>query len=380
MTAHKGIYMWNVTHVPGGVTMNLSIKGFKRLKECVHKTKCHVRILNKKGLPFILHRYRKRKILISGLLLSVLAVYFLSCFIWLIDVKGVNRIAREELIAFCGQQGLQIGSFKYKIDNKKVKTDIMNHFRDISWIDISIKGTRANIQIVETIPKPAILDKSTPCNIVASKDGLITSIVTGAGAPLVKQNDVVRKGDILVSGQVKATGDSGDIQKTVHAYAEVWAKMYNEINFDIPYQYEVKRYTENEKKQYSLLVFGRTFNLPHFDMDFESYDRSTRRYQINFGEDYPLPVIVLTDIYREFEPVTLSRTADQARELAEKMVNARIIREFDFQADIVDKSVALQETPDGLKVQALITTNERIDQEEPLQSPAQQTADQLPAN
>jgi hypothetical protein len=43
------------------------------------------------------------------------------------------------------------------------------------------------------------------------------------------------------------------------------------------------------------------------------------------------------------------------------MVNARIIREFDFAADIIDKSIALQETEDKLVVKALITTNERID-------------------
>jgi hypothetical protein len=70
------------------------------------------------------------------------------------------------------------------------------------------------------------------------------------------------------------------------------------------------------------------------------------------------------------------RAPDEARALAERMVNARIIREFDFAADIVGKSVAMEETPSGLKVKALITTNERIDVESPI---AAQPAPELPA-
>ena len=48
------------------------------------------------------------------------------------------------------------------------------------------------------------------------------------------------------------------------------------------------------------------------------------------------------------------------------MVNNRILREFDFQADIVEKRVGLHEVPDGLFVDALIITNERIDRAVPI--------------
>jgi similar to stage IV sporulation protein len=378
MAAHKGIYMWNVAHVPGGVLMCVTIKGFKNLRDCAKKTKCRIKIRQKRGAPFIAHRYRKRKILVGGLLVSVGLIYFLSCFVWLIEIKGNSRISRDEIAAFCQEQGLQIGAFKYKIDKKKLKSEISNYFHDISWLDVSIKGTKATIELVETIPKPVMIDKSEPCDIVAVKDGLITSIITGAGRPLVKQNDVVKKGDVLVSGVVIAAGDSGDVMKAVHAYSEVWAKMYNEINLDIPYQYEEKEYTGRSAKRLALIIFGKSFAIPGKSIEYESYDKSARRTQLTFGEDYPLPIILVTDTYREFKTVSLTRTLKEAEELAEATVNARIIREFDFAADIIDKSVALEEAADALKVKALITTNQRIDKEQPISADAAAVLEERP--
>ena len=366
MAAHKGIYLWDVIYTPTGVSMNVSIKGFKQLRECAHKTKCKVRIKKKNGAPFIIHKYRKRKILIGGLLFFIIFVYALSCFVWLVDVKGNNRISREQLLNFCASEGLHIGAFKYKIDNKRLKTDLMNSFHDISWLDIHMKGTRAVIQLTETIPKPQLTDKATPCNIVAAKDGLITSIVTGAGKPMVKQNDVVRKGDVLVSGVFTAEGDNGAITKHVHAYSEVWAKMYTEINLEVPLAYEEKVYTEKSKKMFSFQIFNHSFDLFHTNITYANYTRSVKHTQLRFGEDYPLPFILLTYSYREFIPEDRSRTVEEAKSLAEKMINARIIKEFDFAADITDKSIAVQETTDKLIVKALITTNERIDQEAPI--------------
>ena len=366
MAAHKGIYLWDVTYTPAGVRMNVSIKGFRQLRECARKTKCKFRIRKKSGVPFIFHKYRKRKILVGGLLFCIAFIYFLSCFVWLIDVKGNKRIGTDQVLAFCSNEGLHIGAFKYKIDNKQLKTDLMNKFHDISWLDIHIKGTRAVIQLTETIPAPQVIDKTTPCNIVAAKDGLITSIVTGAGKPLVKQDDVVRKGDVLVSGAFMAEGDAGAIWKQVHAYAEVWAKMYNEINLEVPLTYEEKVYTGQSKKMFSLRFFDRSLDLFHTDIDYTDYTRSVSYNQLNFGEDYPLPVILMTYTYREFNLAERTRSIDEAKELAEKMVNARIIREFDFAADIIDKSIAIQETPEKLIVNALITTNERIDKEAPV--------------
>ena len=58
-----------------------------------------------------------------------------------------------------------------------------------------------------------------------------------------------------------------------------------------------------------------------------------------------------------------TRTADELAAQAERIVNGRIIDDFDFTADIVAKTLTFEELEDGIMIKALITTNERIDME-----------------
>ena len=82
--------------------------------------------------------------------------------------------------------------------------------------------------------------------------------------------------------------------------------------------------------------------------------------------DYPLPFIWITATYREFTPETRYRSVEQAMAMADRVITDRVIREFDFHTDIIDKQVEFIELPDKLAVSALITTNQRIDKAVPI--------------
>lgn len=59
----KGIFLWNVKIEKSTyATANVGIKDFKKLKEACKKTKCKIKLGVRRGLPFIMNRYRKRKI------------------------------------------------------------------------------------------------------------------------------------------------------------------------------------------------------------------------------------------------------------------------------------------------------------------------------
>jgi len=379
MAAHRGVYIWNVTHTEKGrIRMHCSIQGFRRLTNLLRKTKCRVRIVDKQGLPFTMYRYRKRKILMGGIVFFVLSMYMMSAFIWHIEILGNERLHHEEILEFVQGQGLSIGVFKRQIDHDELSQQLLRQFPDIGWVDVHTRGTRTTVLISETIPEPTRVPRDVPCNIVASRDGLITGIVTGAGIPQVRQNDVVREGDILVSGIVplhyEHTGQS--VTHYVHAYAEVWAKMYTPIRFAIPLTYDYKQYTGNIHTQHTLqILIGRNYsiNIFHGRIPYTNYDRIVSHTQLGSTGDYPLPFIWVTTTYREFEPITRERTIEEAKILAERVITERIIREFDFQTDIIDKQVQFMEESGQLVVSALITTNERIDRAVPIDTPPADT-------
>jgi similar to stage IV sporulation protein len=227
--------------------------------------------------------------------------------------------------------------------------------------------------IAEGIPRREVYDRQTPVHVIATKDGLVTGIVTAAGAPLVRQNDIVREGDMLVSGVLELDPDNPASPTVyVHAYAEVWARRYHSLEFFVPFTYDEKIFTgriANRRSIRFLFAQNLRINLPGGGNSFESYDRITTYNQIGAGGDYPLPFVLVTERFTEFTPTPRTRTAEDAQELAERMITSRLIREFDFAIDIVDRQIIFNETQNGIHVSALITTNERIDRQVPIAVP-----------
>ncbi|MDR0272750.1 MAG: sporulation protein YqfD [Clostridiales bacterium] len=373
MAAFRGVYLWDIERTDKGVELNVSIRGFKMLRGCARKTKCRTKILEKNGIPFLLHRYRKRKFLMSGVLFFVLGLIFLSSFIWHIEVEGNIDVTQDTLLEFLETQGLRTGALKFRLSDRELATAILNNFPEISWADVYTRGTRTTILIAEALPPQEIYDRQTPVHVVAASEGLITGIVTGAGAPLVRENDIVRTGDVLVSGILELEpGNPGAPTVYVHAYAEVWARRYHTLEFSIPFTYDEKNFTgriTNRRAVRLLFANEPRINLPGGRNSFESYDRITTHKQIGASGDYPLPFVIITERYYEFTPQPRTRTIEEAAELAERMITSRIIREFDFAIDIIDRQVNFRETPDALHVSALITTHERIDRQVPITVP-----------
>jgi len=370
MAAYRGVYLWDVERTEKGVELNVSIRGLKLLKGCAQKTKCRTKIVSKNGVPFLLHRYRKRKFLLGGVLFFVLGLMTLASFIWRIEIDGNEAIKHDTLMTFLESEGLRTGALKFRLSDRELQTAILNNFPEISWADVYTRGTRTTVLIAEALPPQEILDRNTPVHVVAHSEGLITGIVTGAGAPLVKQNDIVRAGEMLVSGILELDPNMpGTPNVYVHAYAEVWARRYHTLEFFVPFIYEEKVFTGRtvNSRAFQLLFAGnKRINLPGGGNSFESYDRITTHQQIGASGDYPLPFVMITERYYEFTPTPRTRTPEQAAELAERMLNNRIMREFDFAIDIINREINFRQTPDALHVSALITTHERIDKQIPI--------------
>lgn len=166
----KNILLWNIKRTKSTlVYSNIGIKDFKKIAKVAKKTKCKVKIKEKKGLPFIFNKYKKRKIFISFLIILVVSIIVLSNFVWNIEISGNSSINKEELLHVLEENGLKIGRLKNKIDTKSIINKMRLERNDLAWIGIEIKGTNAIIKIVEADKKPDIIDKNDYCNIVATK-------------------------------------------------------------------------------------------------------------------------------------------------------------------------------------------------------------------
>ena len=87
--------------------MCVSIGGFRRLRPLVRKTRTKVVILERHGLPFILHRYRNRKLFAAGAVAGAVLLYVMSLFIWNIHIEGNYSLSDPVVLGYLENIGIE---------------------------------------------------------------------------------------------------------------------------------------------------------------------------------------------------------------------------------------------------------------------------------
>ena len=293
----KQILLWNLKR-ENSITLHASVelKRFKELKEVCKKTKCKMKIEGKKGLPFTLKKYKKRKFFIALLLIIVLIIIGLSNFIWNIEVVGNETISTDEILDLAGSKGLTIGKLKGNINTDEIINSIRLERDDVAWVGIEIKGTNAVIKIVEADKKPDIVDEDEYCNIVADKDAIITKVSAQNGTPLVSEGDVVTKGDIIISGTME-----GKYTETrfVHAQGDVQAKVWYTSTQIVYLKETQKQETGNVETGYSVKINNFQINLYKSVPKFKKYDTIEEYKKLKLFSDFYLPFEIVEYTYKE---------------------------------------------------------------------------------
>lgn len=368
LISKKGIFIWDLTETQRGAEMKVSVKDFKKLKPYTKKSKCHIKIKGRFGRPFIIKSLKKRQLYILGIIVFIVSLYTLSSFIWLIEVSGNSRIKTKDILSFCESKGFSVGSYKSSIDTDNLKKELKNHFPEISWITIEMKGTKASIELRETLPIIKNIDASEPCDIAAKEDAIIESIITKRGSPLVKKGDAVSKGDILVSGELLISEDeNGTVKNYTHSFAEIKGKITRKMTASVPFKYNEKIYSGKEENLYNLELFGKKLKIYNPETEFENYDTYNSLGQLKITDDYPLPLILITTTYKEFYYKEKVRTVDEAKKRGEILINKQILETFDFNTDIINKSYVYEKTDKELIITAYVTVISDIGEEQKIE-------------
>lgn len=259
IATHKRIKIWNVRYIGKSVVVfNCYRKDYEKIAEIARKISAKIYIMDSKGVMHEVNKYKNRFSLYVGAVVMAIALLFLSNLLCIVSVTGLERIPEDVILNQLENAGLEKGKFVKDIDVKSVKKKMLAQNDEISWIGITIKGAKAEVEIVEKVLKPYIIPKDQPANIIASKDGVIESIVVRDGFPLVKKGDTVQKGQLLVSGINES--NQGDIM-LVHSLADVRLKTWNYIKKTYPLVTQERIPLGEIKNYYSLNIFGKELNL-----------------------------------------------------------------------------------------------------------------------
>ncbi len=345
---NRKILIWNLKREKGvKLYLNIGINDFKNISDILKKTNCKVRILKKRGIPFLLNRYKKRKIFVILLVIMMFTIYASSRYIWNIDIKVKNNLQIDNLEEDLESLGVKKGIKKDEIDTNKIINELRLKRDDIAWIGIDIEGTSIKINIVKADKSPDIVKNTDYCNIIASKSGVIQKIVAQNGTAVVKIGDEVQKGDILIAGYME--GKYTDT-RYVHSLGEVKAIVTYEETKEIRFNQDIYNYTGNEEKKYEISINNWKIKLHRKNSKFELYETKIENKDVKlFGKYYlPLEIIQITNREQIKESKVYSR--EEAIDLGKDIVSSELEQKIEKKEDIVDKKMDIEEFENSVVV------------------------------
>ncbi|WP_232695363.1 sporulation protein YqfD [Brevibacillus daliensis] len=336
LAVREGLTIWNITRKePDLGQCEMMIADFHRLRPLLKETGCRVHVENRNGLPFLLLRMRARAGFVMGIFLFLIGLYMLSTFVWQIEVQGTQNIPPQTVLRAAGKAGLQAGSWKWRMDNpqvlqQRIKLDIPK----ASYVAVEIIGTKAIIQVVEKVEgeKPIIQDSK---HIVAKKKAVIHSIFAETGKTMVKVDQYVEPGQVLISGII----GNDQRQALVPANGKVEGEVWYRSEVIVPLIQNRLVYTGEKQKRHYLLAGSNVLRIWPFETITYKHEKKTeKRYQPSFF-DFSLPIGWKMEIDRELEPQIVRMTEQEAIEVAKRFARKDILKQAGEDAKIKEEKV-----------------------------------------
>ena len=232
-------------------------KNLEKIEEI--KTIYDVEIVEYTGFYKYKELLKKNKLIVISIILSFVFILYLSNTIFYIDVihndKNIRELIKDEL----NENGIRIYSLKkdYKYINK-IKNKIMEKHKDkIEWLEIESSGTRYIVKVEERKIND-INNSNKSRNLVAKKDAVIMSIEASDGIIVKNKNDYVKKGDIIVSGNIELNGET---KKIVSATGKVYGEVWYKLTIEYPLNYMERKITGETKKVYTFKFMNLNISL-----------------------------------------------------------------------------------------------------------------------
>ncbi len=358
LCAGRGIPVWGIVRRKGCIQGMMYVKDYKKMRKIRAKSGARLRILEKRGLPFILRRYKNRAGLLVGLLLFFLILRVMSGYIWTVDIVGNERVPDSEILAALEKVGIEEGTRIASIDPANVRQRLILEVPDLSWAAVNIEGTKATVDVRETREVPDKIDESVPCNLKAARDGRIIGHQVTDGSLVVQVGDAVVAGDLLVSGVVEyADGASG----FKHAAGKVFAETQRTITYTALFHQQETYRTGKVQRRRALKLFGLEIPL-YLGSVRGSYEREVETCRLAFGED-TLPISVVDAAF--YETAQRSYTLDEAGalDLARRKIGELEAEQMQG-AEILSKSEEVETLEEGVRLTVHYVCKENIAVEE----------------
>ena len=206
----------------------------------------------RRGVVYQTRALLRRPMLVIGVLLVASMVIAESFFVAAVTIDGYRAIPESALRDCLAASGVREGVYRPGIDWGQAEAALFETFPQIMWVRLVYDGRLVVLEVAETghqiirgeselaadeeklfIPAPE--PQNGYCNIVAARSGYIERIDPLWGDAMAEPGDYVKKGQILIRGQIPIETTTFDENAPkeyyVRARGEVWARVPYRLTF-----------------------------------------------------------------------------------------------------------------------------------------------------
>ena len=268
-----------------------------------------ITILKRTGKAYLIHLYKTKKIFLYSIIFAFLVIVLLTNIIFSVRVVETDKEIKDMILTDLRENG--ITRFRFKVSYKRkeaIREKILEKEKDyLEWLEIEEIGTMYQVKVIRRINNPKE-EELKPRSIVAKKKGRITRIEADYGEVTTKKNDVVDKGDTLISGLIK---NKEEIKTKVAARGKVYAEVWYQVNLNLPTLYQEEIKTGNKKNTLEIIVLDKNI----FISELFKYNNSISKETVLYNN----PIIPFRISFTKKEEIKLKQVAYQEDKTLKKI-------------------------------------------------------------
>lgn len=357
----------------GETELQLTMKAadFLQISPLRRKTGVHIHILKKRGPLFFLLFCKRRKMIPAGFLAVFCLLFFLSGRVWNVEIRGNILNPTTQLMGFLKEQGIHFGMPRKKISCSALAASLRREFPEITWVSAGFSGTGLRFEIREGSVGEKAEPEEKSCSLFSTLDGVIDSMVTRQGTPLVRAGDEIKKGQELVSGIVDITDDSQEVIRYEYVQADADIYVCHSIAYYDTFPLDIEKKVRSGKKKTTIFFqLGSSF-LDLSSPQQQNEDRLICRKSLFSTGIFQVPFSLGIITTNRFELRKERLTEDAAKKQA-------IQRLYTYEEKLIEKGVQISENNVKIEInhqdcvsRGTLTVIERTGREAPTEKKTQ---------
>lgn len=298
-----------------------------------------VTIVKAVNLESFLLVLKKNYLIVLSIFLSIFLFLIFKDIIIKVDIVSNNESLVKDLNKSLDNYGLHRLSIK-KDENSllAIKQKLEIDYKDtIEWLEIKNIGMTYLVTLEERkvkLEEP----KESYCNVYAQKEGIVKKIVATQGNVLVSENQYVRAGDLLISGDISL---NEEVKEQICALGTVYGEVWYKASISIPKKYQVKNYTGKTQTNFKLDLGRNDYKI--LRSKYQNYDEETKEIISILGrrllktkeKEYTYQDVYYTEeeLEKKIDEV-ISTKINLQKEAGEEILYKNILKKIEFDSTI----------------------------------------------